>query len=216
MANITITQNRLGRVVLELWGSLLTTLENVEITDQVYAEGTLLSRDPATGNLIPYVPVALDDEIVDVVVDYDDVPDLEAIDVAVLVPGSLVGDIITVVPLGVWDVGLTLPQGRCLVAGTVQVRVANVTAANINPASQTFRFKLQHNSLPPEYVLPYEVTVADASTARVRVLSAGKVDQDRLVIHNATPVAALHLHALMNRPIIPIATKQLAAEDNEL
>lgn len=82
----------------------------------------------------------------DVTVDYPNVPTLEAIDAAVLVPGALVGDDISVQPLGTWDVGLTQPQGRCLVAGTVQVRVANVTAGDINPASQTFRFVLNHTS----------------------------------------------------------------------
>lgn len=67
-----------------------------------------------------------------------------AADQAVTVPGALVGDGITIEPLGVWDAGLTLPQGRCLVAGTVQMRTSNTTAGNITPAAQTYRFFLNH------------------------------------------------------------------------
>jgi hypothetical protein len=93
------------------------------------------------GNAGPFVI-----ETVDVTVDYDSVPTLEAIDMAVAVPGSRIGDSINVTPLGTWPVGITLPQGRCLVAGTVQVRVANVTAGAVNPGSQTFRFTLNHDA----------------------------------------------------------------------
>jgi hypothetical protein len=86
-------------------------------------------------------------ETVDVAaVDIPDVVAVTAVDTAVVVPGSRVGDSILVMPLGVWPAGLTAPQGRCLVAGTVQVRVANVTAGNINPVAQTFRFMLCHDS----------------------------------------------------------------------
>jgi hypothetical protein len=66
-------------------------------------------------------------------------------DQAVTVPGALVGDGITIEPLGVWDAGLTIPQGRCLVAGTVQMRTMNTTAGNITPAAQTYRFFLNHD-----------------------------------------------------------------------
>lgn len=83
---------------------------------------------------------------VDVTVDVADVVAVTAVDTAVVVPGSLVGDTIIVQPMGVWPAGLTAPQGRCLVAGTVQCRVANVTAGNINPVSQTFRFFLLHDT----------------------------------------------------------------------
>lgn len=84
-------------------------------------------------------------EVVDVTVDYADIPAATAPDQAVVVPGSLVGDGVLIAPLGVWAVNITQPQGRCLVAGTVQVRVANVTAGAINPASQTMRFFLNHD-----------------------------------------------------------------------
>lgn len=66
-------------------------------------------------------------------------------DQAVLVPGSLPGDGVEVQPLGVWDLGLSLPQGRCLVAGTVQLRILNATAGGITPAAQTYRFFLTHD-----------------------------------------------------------------------
>ena len=213
MSNITITNIDLGSVVLELWGKRDATLENVEITEQTYAEGTLLSRN-AAGNLVPFVPAVVPDGIVDVTVDYDSVPTLEAIDMAVLVPGSLVGDVISIEPLGTWPVGITLPQGRCLVAGTVQVRVANVTAGAVNPGSQTLRFDLEHNIAPALFVLTHEVVLAASSTAPVQVMSAGKVDQNRLVIHNATAITAAMLDDLTARGIIPVDVKQLAKIDN--
>ena len=84
-------------------------------------------------------------EVVDVTVDYASIPAATAPDQAVLVTGSQVGDGVLIVPLGTWVVNVTQPQGRCLVAGTVQVRVANVTAGAIDPASQTFRFFLNHD-----------------------------------------------------------------------
>jgi len=83
---------------------------------------------------------------VDVTVDVASLAATTAVDTAVTVPGSLVGDQIGVQPLGTWPAGLTAPQGRCLVAGTVQVRIANVTAGAIDPASQTFRFFLFHDT----------------------------------------------------------------------
>ncbi len=85
-------------------------------------------------------------ETQDVTVDVASVVAVTAVDTAVLVPKALVGDAIIVTPLGTWPAGLTAPQGRCLVAGTVQVRVANVTAGAIDPASQTFRFTLIHDA----------------------------------------------------------------------
>jgi len=215
VANITTTNIDLGRVALEVWGSLAALLTNVEVTDQSYLEGTLLTRSAATGKLVPFVASAVD-TIVEVTVDFADVPTLEAIDQAVVVPGALVGDIVSIEPLGTWPVGLSLPQGRVLVAGTVQVRVANVTAGNINPGSQSFRFSLQHDLGAPEYVLTYPVTVAASSDGAVTVLSAGKVNQRLLKVHGAPPTAATadQIHALLNRPIIPVDGTQLAKIDN--
>lgn len=85
-------------------------------------------------------------ETVDVTVDVGAIANATAPDTAVVVPGSRVGDSIVVMPLGVWPAGLSGPQGRCLVAGTVQVRIGNFTAAPIDPASQTFRFTLTHDA----------------------------------------------------------------------
>ena len=85
-------------------------------------------------------------ETVDVTVDYASIPAATAPDQAVLVPQARVGDSINVTPLGVWPANLTQPQGRCLVAGTVQVRVCNPTACAIDPASQLLRFTLTHDA----------------------------------------------------------------------
>lgn len=85
-------------------------------------------------------------ETVDVTVDFASIPAATAPDQAVAVPAARVGDAIIVTPLGTWLANVTQPQGRCLVAGTVQVRVANVTAGAIDPASQLFRFTLIHDA----------------------------------------------------------------------
>lgn len=85
-------------------------------------------------------------ETQDVTVDVASVVAVTAVDTAVLVSKALVGDAIIVEPQGTWPAGLTAPQGRCLVAGTVQVRVGNVTAGAIDPGSQVFRFTLIHDA----------------------------------------------------------------------
>jgi len=85
-------------------------------------------------------------ETFDVTVDVASLAAVTAVDTAVAVPAARVGDAIIVQPLGVWPAGITAPQGRCLVAGTVQCRVANVTAGAIDPASQSFRFTLIHDA----------------------------------------------------------------------
>ncbi len=85
-------------------------------------------------------------ETFDVTVDVASLAAVTAVDTAVAVPAARVSDAIIVQPLGVWPAGITAPQGRCLVAGTVQCRVANVTAGAIDPASQTFRFTLIHDA----------------------------------------------------------------------
>lgn len=66
----------------------------------------------------------------------------------------------------------------------------------------------------PKYVLTYEVAALATSDNPVQVMSAGKVNQRRLVIHAGTPVAAAHLDALLDRPIIPVDVQQLAKIDN--
>lgn len=218
MANLTNTTIDLASVGLEVWASLVGTLQNVDGSDHTYPAGMLLSRNPANGNLVPYAPAAVPDSVADVTVDVASIANATGPDTAVTVPGSLVGDLINVEPLGTWPAGLSAPQGRCLVAGTVQVRIVNVTGAPIDPASQTLRFSMRHNAnaLPPKYVLTYDVAVPASSTAPVTVLSAGKVDQRRLKIWGAPPTTATadHLDALLDRPIVPIDINQLALIDN--
>ena len=65
----------------------------------------------------------------------------------------------------------------------------------------------------PKYVLTYDVTLAATSETPVTVLSAGKVNSNRLVVHGGS-VTAADLDALLNRPIIPIAVNQLGQIDN--
>ena len=66
----------------------------------------------------------------------------------------------------------------------------------------------------PVYVLTYEVIVPGASEASVTVMTAGKVNQNRLVIHDGSPITADILDLLLNRSIIPVDVKQLGATDN--
>jgi hypothetical protein len=66
----------------------------------------------------------------------------------------------------------------------------------------------------PKYVLTYAVTLAATTETPVQVLSAGKVNKNRLVIHDGTAITAAHLDALLNRPIIPVDVGQLALIDN--
>src|SRR5688572_5100985 len=57
----------------------------------------------------------------------------------------------------------------------------------------------------PKAVLTYEVgPVAATTDVAVRVLIAGKVNQNRLKIHDATPITAAHLDALKDSTIIPV------------
>lgn len=219
MPNITTTKIDLGSVALEVWGQLDGTLRNASGVDQNYQEGTLLSRNPANGELVPYAPATLADKVVDVTVDVGSITNATGPDTAVAVAGALVGDLVTIQPLGTWPAGLSAPQGRVLVDGTVQVRLVNPTGAPIDPASQTFRFLLQHkgNELPPKYVLTYPVTVTNAAgTGPVTVMSAGKVNSKRLLVHGAPPTAATanDLDALLDRPIIPLDVQQLGRFDN--
>lgn len=215
VGNITNTSNDLGSAALEVWGTLDATLRNASGSDQSYLEGTLLSRNPANGELVPYAPAAVADKVVDVTVDIASVANATGPDQGVAVSGALVGDLVEIEPLGTWPAGLSQPQGRVLVDGTVQIRVVNVTGAPIDPASQTFRISLRHfaNVQRPAYVLTYPVDVTTvAGTAPVTVMSAGKVNQNRLKVHGSPPTAptANDLHLLLDRPIIPVDIQQLA------
>lgn len=131
MANITTTNIDLGSVALEVWGTLSAVLRNAALTEQTFAEGTLLARHATDGKLYPFDPA-------------DTTEDLDK----------------------------------------------------------------------PKYVLTYPVTAAASSDNRVQVMSAGKVNSRRLVIHDETPVAAAHLDALLDRPIIPVDVEQLSKIDN--
>jgi hypothetical protein len=56
VANLTITNNDLGSVVLELWGTVDGILENAALTTQVFVAGTLLALHATDGHLYPYDP----------------------------------------------------------------------------------------------------------------------------------------------------------------
>lgn len=129
MANITITNNDIGSVVLELWGQADNILENAAVTEETFVAGTLLGRHATDGHLYPYDPEGED--------------------------------------------GLDAPK----------------------------------------YVLTYDVTIAASSDKPVTVLAAGKVNARRLVVHGGA-VTAADLDALLDRPIIPVDTKQLGQIDN--
>lgn len=66
----------------------------------------------------------------------------------------------------------------------------------------------------PKAVLTYDVTLAALGSIGARVLVAGDVDQNRLVIHDGTTITAAHLDALRDYGIVPLDVKQLAVYDN--
>ena len=80
-----------------------------------------------------------------VAVDVVSVVTQTAVDTAITVPGSLVGDGVVCTPLGTWPAGVVIGPCRCLVAGTVQMRVGNVTVGAVDPGSQNFRIDLLRN-----------------------------------------------------------------------
>ena len=58
-----------------------------------------------------------------------------AVDVAIAFAGVQVGDVCHVQPLAALEAGIVTGAAVCLVAGTIQWRVANVTVGAINPAA---------------------------------------------------------------------------------
>lgn len=78
-------------------------------------------------------------------VDVASVAAATAVDTAITVPGSLVGDGVLCTPLGTWPAGVVIGPSRCLVAGTVQMRVGNVTAGAVDPGVQNFRIDMLRN-----------------------------------------------------------------------
>ncbi len=85
-------------------------------------------------------------ETADVTVDVASLAANTAVDTAVAVPAAKVGDAIIATPLGTWIAGVVIGPCRCLVAGTVQMRVGNVTVGAVDPASQSVRFTLLHDA----------------------------------------------------------------------
>lgn len=64
-------------------------------------------------------------------------------------------------------------------------------------------------------VLPYTVEVETAGDSRQRLLIAGRVSKDRLVIHGETdPLPTAVVDALRDFGLIPVAVDQLTAYDN--
>jgi hypothetical protein len=65
-------------------------------------------------------------------------------DTALTVPGALVGDTVEITPLGTWPAGVVMGPHRVSAADTVQMRVGNVTAGAVDPASQQYKVVLNH------------------------------------------------------------------------
>lgn len=67
----------------------------------------------------------------------------------------------------------------------------------------------------PVAVLTYDVgPVAAVTDVGVRVLTAGKVNQRRLIIHGGTTITAAHLDLLRSFAIVPVDVAQLGKYDN--
>jgi hypothetical protein len=93
------------------------------------------------GNSGPFVI-----ETADVTVDVASIPANTAPDTSVAVAGAKVGDAIIATPLGTWIAGLVIGPCRCLVAGTVLMRVGNTTVGAVDAASQSIRFTMIHDA----------------------------------------------------------------------
>lgn len=65
-------------------------------------------------------------------------------DTALTVPGALVGDTVEITPLGTWPAGVVMGPHRVSAADTVQMRVGNVTAGAVDPASQQYKVVCNH------------------------------------------------------------------------
>lgn len=87
-------------------------------------------------------PITSEDQTIEI--DFAACAAATAADQPFAVPGALVGDTVTVTPLGTWPENISLPQGRCLEEGEVTFRIVNPTAGAINPGSQLVRIHLEH------------------------------------------------------------------------
>jgi hypothetical protein len=71
----------------------------------------------------------------------------------------------------------------------------------------------------PLFVLTYDVTVPASGTCGITALSAGKVNQNRLIVHDVDPPVPLTpviLSALRDHSIIPVDVVQLGAPFEEV
>jgi hypothetical protein len=69
----------------------------------------------------------------------------------------------------------------------------------------------------PLFVLTYDVTVPATGTLGITALSAGRVNQNRLIVHDVDPPVPLTpaiLSALRDHAIIPVDVEQLGSIDN--
>lgn len=102
----------------------------------------------------------------------------------------------------------TVAAAHTFVAGTLlALHSGDGKLYPFDPASVT------NNLGQPKYVLTYPVTVLASGETGVQVMSAGRVNQNRLVVDGGT-VNAATLDLLLDRPIIPVDVKQLAKIDN--
>jgi len=70
-----------------------------------------------------------------IVVDPPNILTQTAVDVPIVFAGVKAGDRCTVTPLALLEVGLVSGAALCVVDGTIQWRLGNVTVAGINPAA---------------------------------------------------------------------------------
>jgi hypothetical protein len=113
---------------------------------------------------------------VDVTIDLPNIVTRTAVDVAVAVPGSLIGDTVILTPLGaiagVAGLALGGPH-RVLADGTVTFRIGNPTAGDVDAGSQSFRVTLYRNRARPDRQSPSgrtqrrDVTVAAFNIASI-------------------------------------------------
>jgi hypothetical protein len=69
----------------------------------------------------------------------------------------------------------------------------------------------------PVFVLTYDVTIAASGTTGITALSAGRVNLNRLVVHDVDPPVPLTpeiLNQLRDYSIIPVDVEQLGGIDN--
>jgi hypothetical protein len=68
----------------------------------------------------------------------------------------------------------------------------------------------------PKYILTSTIATLASSDNQIEAVTAGIFDQGRIVQHPAIALTAAELDLMLNRPLIPVLTKQLAKTDNPL